>query len=268
MRKEQIKTQKISDNIYRFQEDSSFMNVDAYLILGKERAAVIDGLAIADGLYETVRGITKLPVIMLITHAHPDHAGKGTREFMEAGCEIYLAPEDLPLFEELYPQAEKNKNIHNLKDGMVFDLGGASVRTMSMSGHTAGSVVFFMKDYNIVFSGDAVGSGNIWLQFEYSSRLTDYILELKKFRKFLADYAAVKIYPGHSNQIVPYIKEDQDWLDETYIDDLITVTENIIAGTVSGKRVKIDMPGLENIKIRQAEGKIVKEYCYNEENIR
>ena len=57
---------------------------------------------------------------------------QGTREFMEAGCEIYLAPEDLPLFEELYPQAEKNKNIHNLKDGMVFDLGGAFVRKMSM----------------------------------------------------------------------------------------------------------------------------------------
>ena len=93
--KEQLKISKLQHNIYRIQEDSSFMNVDSYLVCGEEYAVVIDGLGIAEGLYECAGKLTDKPLYMIVTHGHPDHAGKGMQEFMEAGCDIYISYKDL-----------------------------------------------------------------------------------------------------------------------------------------------------------------------------
>lgn len=53
----ELEIKKLSDRIYRLQEDSDMINVDSYLICGDEKAVVIDGLQVCEPL--------------LIAHAFP-----------------------------------------------------------------------------------------------------------------------------------------------------------------------------------------------------
>ena len=63
-----------------------------YLVVGNERACVIDTMNGHNDLYEAVRKITDKPVTVVNTHGHPDHIF-GNMYFQEA----YLNPEDGPL---------------------------------------------------------------------------------------------------------------------------------------------------------------------------
>ena len=66
------KIEKISENTYRFDENG---RVNCYLIVGKEKALLIDGCWGVGDLKQTIREITDKPVIAVATHRHPDHAG-------------------------------------------------------------------------------------------------------------------------------------------------------------------------------------------------
>lgn len=264
---EQIIVKQLEENIYRLREKNSFTSVDAYLVIGTERAVMIDGLEKSDGMYDIVKKITDKPVCMIVTHGHPDHAGKGMQEFMEEGCQIYVSPKDLYMLEAMYGSKLKYENLCELKEGMEFDLGSTLLRIMNMPGHTQGSVLVYMEKEKVLFSSDAIGSGGLWMQLKESSSLTDYLCELQKLEKFLEKNAPVKIYPGHSEQIHPYIEKDQQYLDIDYVRELIEMTSDIIAQRLVGDRVEIPMNEMKGIEVRSAKRKLVWDYCYDGQHI-
>ena len=63
-----------------------------YLVVGKDRACVIDTMNAYTDLYQAVRKITDKPVTVVNTHGHPDHIF-GNVYFQEA----YLHPADLEI---------------------------------------------------------------------------------------------------------------------------------------------------------------------------
>src|SRR3972149_9192953 len=75
-------TTRITDNLHRISEPIGVIapqfgvaTVNMYLVVGKERAALIDsGMGIGDVRAE-IRKLTSLPVIVLNTHYHWDHSG-------------------------------------------------------------------------------------------------------------------------------------------------------------------------------------------------
>lgn len=263
--KYRIITTQIEKNIYRIREIGD-TDVDAYLVCGSERSVMIDGLCDSEGLYDLVRKLTDKPVFMLVTHGHCDHAGRGMREFMEAGCDVYISPADLYMLEEDYG-TEAGK-LHELKAGMRFDLGDTSLSVMAMPGHTRGSMLVFMEKEKIMFSSDAVGSGNFWMQLRESTSLADYLQEVHKLIASLSSYDSVKIYPGHSWQIVPYRDNKQDYLDLDYVKELEALTEQIIAGEKSGVKVEYPMEEeLKGIDTYCVSGKCIREYCYDRKHV-
>jgi glyoxylase-like metal-dependent hydrolase (beta-lactamase superfamily II) len=67
---------QIATSVYCIAEPS---HVNSFLVVGKERAALVDtGLAIGD-LAACVRAITKLPIVVVNTHYHHDHTGNNWR---------------------------------------------------------------------------------------------------------------------------------------------------------------------------------------------
>ena len=44
-----------------------------YLVVGKDRACVIDTMNGYNNLYQAVRKLTEKPLIVINTHGHPDH---------------------------------------------------------------------------------------------------------------------------------------------------------------------------------------------------
>ncbi len=63
-----------------------------YLVVGHDRACVIDTMNGYNDLYQAVRGLTDKPLTVVNTHGHPDHIF-GNMFFQEA----YLHPADREL---------------------------------------------------------------------------------------------------------------------------------------------------------------------------
>jgi len=187
-----------------------------YIVEGNDKAMLIDTGTKCEKLNEVVRKITQKPLIVMITHMHGDHAGN-----MDQFDEVYLHPADTVLLKQVKPYPGK---IHFVSDGQVFDLGGKKLEISYMPAHTPGSIVILDRKEDSCFSGDAFGSGQVWLQLKPYSPIKTYISSLKKMEK-LMDGGITKIYCGH----YPYVKKPYD---KSYIIAMRTLAESLENGTV------------------------------------
>lgn len=146
------------------------MRFQQYLVLGGEKALLIDSGFGLDSLKKVVDGLTDLPVILVNTHGHPDHGG-GNAEF---GSPL-LHPDDNELYahkcayetrlEEalhwgLEGVAEKLQPTPPapipMADGHIFDLGGRTLSVIHTPGHSRGSVCIWDEQTGTLFTGDNV----------------------------------------------------------------------------------------------------------------
>lgn len=182
---------------------SEFRLVNAFLVEGEEKAALIDtGCGIGD-LAGIVRELTDKPLIILITHGHFDHDG-GVKQF--PGVPVYLhdadgaamhqtlemmqkmmGSSDMNLMRKFYIQSrgpircpdldqdellklvpsEPCDPIYDylpMEDGMEFDLGGRVLKVIHTPGHTPGEVSILDETSRTLFSGDTANVGIILMR--------------------------------------------------------------------------------------------------------
>ena len=140
----------------------------SYMVVGKDKALVIDtGLGDAD-VYANARKVTDLPLELVNTHGHGDHIGCNEKFDV-----VYAHPADHAKV------SRKNKDIIPVQEGYVFDLGGRKLEVIETPGHTPGSICILDRANKILFMGDSLYAGPLFLQFEYSS-LKDYIASIDK----------------------------------------------------------------------------------------
>ena len=165
---------EIAPNTYAINE---FGIAAEFLVIGEERALLIDtGCGLID-LPAIVRRFTDKPYDVVLTHGHGDHAG-GIGWFDK----LYLHKADFDEVEhldlerlkgynrslgeqkafEVYeydPDAikpiEKTPELVAVGEGYVFDLGGRSLQVIETPGHTPGSISLLDETARILFSGDA-----------------------------------------------------------------------------------------------------------------
>ncbi|MBQ1509238.1 MAG: MBL fold metallo-hydrolase, partial [Erysipelotrichaceae bacterium] len=162
---ERYQRETISDHITRITLPG---DVFAYLAEGRDRAALIDtgfGIGSLKAYVEEV--LQGKPYIVLLTHGHLDHAG-GASEFEE----VYMDPADLELArkhtekqirKDFLKQEVRDEDLAEpkkdgylpLSDGQVFDLGGETLKIVSLHGHTRGSVGVLFEKERILLAGDA-----------------------------------------------------------------------------------------------------------------
>ncbi|MBQ5970524.1 MAG: MBL fold metallo-hydrolase [Clostridia bacterium] len=148
---------------------------NCYLLLGDDRALLIDCSIGTGDLAALVRTLTDLPLTVAATHGHGDHLGAGYQ--FEA---VYVPKEDCThnfrlqntrlIRRTLLSNTMKKAGITKrdvrgdnfraqwlpMEAPMTFDLGGRTVRTMRTPGHTAGSTVFLDEGRGLMFTGDHV----------------------------------------------------------------------------------------------------------------
>lgn len=176
-----------------------------YLILGDERALLIDTCVGAGHLREFVEKLTDLPITVALSHGHVDHA-MGAPEFNE----VYLNPLDIPLYQKMcdcetrlgYLQATLGGQVNQdlvdsllpgepdykflpLSDGQVFDLGGIHVSAHAFPGHTAGMMAFLVEEKQILITGDACNNST-FLFDEEASDVETYRNAVNRIRTRLA----------------------------------------------------------------------------------
>ncbi len=184
-----------------------------YLIEGTKKAMLIDTGTKCEKLDSIIGLISQKPLYVVITHAHGDHAGN-IRFFKE----IYLHPADTVLLSKTYAG-----KVNFVKDGDIFDLGDTKMEVVHTPAHTPGSIVLIDRKAGTCYSGDAFGSGQVWLQLKPFSPMKTYIESCKKMVK-LMDEGITKIYCGH----YPYVKKAYD---RKYITDMRTLAEQLLNGT-------------------------------------
>lgn len=144
-----------------------------YLLLGTEKALLIDCSIGTGDLLSVVRGITDLPIIVAATHAHADHTG----DAWQFG-EVFVHESECILpFRLSNSQLYRNKVLSNrmrkagigkkdikgyiwnskwipFKDGKEIDLGERTVRAVLTPGHSIGSCVWVDEKEKMMFTGD------------------------------------------------------------------------------------------------------------------
>ena len=260
-----ILTTKISDTVYEFTESADFDGsgamrpyVDAYLVIGKDKALVIDALQKEEGLYGEVRKITELPLEVLITHGHLDHAGASLPAFHEAGIPIHLDLSDYDLLAGSVPTTRR-EFFTPLVPGESFDIGGFSFEAVPCPGHTPGCYVFLDRENGLLFSGDSIGSGMIWLQLPCCTPISVYRDSVQALWEKTKDLENLLIYPGHRNQ-------SPEQLVGRYVKDNLEIAEGILDGSLAGEEQVMDFHGKE-LRFRLLSRGQMRMFCYNPENV-
>lgn len=208
--------------------------VFCYLIVGTEKAMLIDTGYCYGNLKGAVRSVTDKPLIIINTHGHCDHTG-GNAQFEEP-CYIHEKDMDLcrehtgeamrradaeraehsmnyetgEIFNALPEDFDLQKycsmrsgNLRSVKEGDLFELGGAAMEIIETPGHTQGCISILWKEKNFLFTGDAAGFFT-WLFAEETTSREIYIRTLKK----MYDIAADGYISGHS----PLMMQREDFL--------------------------------------------------------
>ena len=218
-----------------------------YLVKGKDRAALIDTGCGFGSLKAEVDKRNELPLIVLLTHGHQDHA-MGAVEFEE----VYLNPEEEEVFtrqtdagyrllglgisrdavnvtpEDMLPPPDF-KRFHPVREGDVFDLGGTTIEAFACPGHTRGNLVYLDREHRILFSGDAVSRASFLVGKE-ATTVEEYRDALIRLRMLL-DGKVDRILEGHGNGELPF----------AIFDAVIQVCEEVLAGNTD--RIPYDLRG-------------------------
>ncbi len=127
---------------------------NSYLIVGNEKALLIDSMSDKPGFREFAEGIAKVPVMFTLSHGHLDHIIR-LKEFDEFWIhkedeELLHGAYGMPVYEEI------PENVHYLKQGDNINLGSRLVEVFHIKGHTMGSLLFLDRNTKTLISGDTI----------------------------------------------------------------------------------------------------------------
>ena len=172
---------QLGEHTYRVDDD----RVRFFIIEGTRKALMIDSSMNNANAIDAAKKVTDKPVEIINTHAYRDHiAGNGAFE------KIYMSPDE----EENYRNNGGKGTIIPVKEGDIIDLGDRPLEIIDIPGHTPGSIALLDINNRILFSGDTVQSGIIFMFGKYRN-MEMFIESLKKLQKYEGRYDV--IYPCH-----------------------------------------------------------------------
>ena len=167
--------EEIDRGTFAISEYRHWEETHCYLLLGLERALLIDtGLGVAD-IGAVVKGLTRLPVTAAATHVHWDHIG-GHRHF--EAIAVHALERDWLDGQFPLPPAVVKGNLTAkpcafpkgfdperyqvfqgapqlvFDGGFQFDLGGRVVEAVHTPGHSPGHCCFYEAQRKYLYSGD------------------------------------------------------------------------------------------------------------------
>lgn len=203
---------KIDEYTFAISEYRHWEETHCYLLIGTEKALIIDtGLGICD-ISKEVSKLTEKHVSAAATHIHWDHIG-GHRyypDFFAHEAELDWLSGKFPLSAELIKKLiAKDCNLpygfdidsyeifqgepsELLCDGDVIDLGDRKITVLHTPGHSPGHLCFFEEEKGYLFSGDLIYKSTLFADYP-STNPKAYLESLEK----IALLPVKRIFPGH-----------------------------------------------------------------------
>lgn len=191
--------------------------VRAFVIVGKDKTVLLDTGAIKVDILSFIKEITELPVQVILTHGDRDHI-TNLSDFKSA----WINEPDIAVVRshEEYDQVE----LFSLQENEVIDLGGKRLKVLFTPGHTWGSICLLDEENKILFSGDTVSYGPIFM-FGMVRDLDQYQDSLMKLKAMKEAGVFTTVYCCHNSCPVP----------ADLVDDLIGCVEGIKDGSIERK---------------------------------
>lgn len=196
--------EQIAPDTYRIDEHNI---VNCYLVVGEERALLIDTGCGIGNLKSTVEQLTALPVDVVLSHYHCDHAGGvGWYEnfFVHESDRAFVYR---VLSSRLAARATVGKNVKKsdfaklpfkpksvtIRNGHVFELGGRNLTVVHTPGHTRGSIVLLDDKHKIMFTGDDTNQF-LWMWLPGCTSLKEWLPGAEQILELSKEYTP---YCGH-----------------------------------------------------------------------
>ena len=214
-----FRVERAAPGVYLIEEPLHVERVKSYLIVGSDRALLLDtGMGVAD-MPTLVAALSDRPLVVVNSHAHWDHVG-GTAAFarqaeiwiheaeaasLAAGIANprlrgFLAPPKLlgplpPGFDPetaVFPPVRVDRLLHG---GERFELGGRTLEVLHLPGHSPGLVALLDRANGLLFSTDVAYAGALYAQFA-DSDLTAYQTTMEQLANLAPSLRTV--FPAHN----------------------------------------------------------------------
>ncbi len=204
---------RVDADTYIISEYRHWEETHCYLLIGEERALLIDtGLGIRN-ISELVRGITNKPVTAVATHVHWDHIGGHkyyASDFYAHAAELDWvngkfplsletvrgmvldrcdAPEDFKIEEYELFRGSPSRVLHG---GEQIDIGGRIIEVLHTPGHSPGHMCFWESARGYLFTGDLVYKDTLFAYYP-STDPSAYLKSLET----IAALNASRVFPAH-----------------------------------------------------------------------
>jgi len=223
---------KITENTYAIYEPYQFDEAISYLVIGEQKAALIDTGTGLGNIKRVTAELTGLPVFVINTHTHWDHIG-GNYLFAEVSC--FDHPECIEKMtsgvanEQLRPSITGDsiwkvlpdgidaatwaippvKPTSLLQDGEIIELGERGLEIIHTPGHSPGSVCLLDKKKRLLFTGDTYYPGPLYAHPE-DVNIQDYIASMIKLTGRVSEYdflCAGHNSPWVASEVIPRVAQ-------------------------------------------------------------
>ena len=167
------------------------------------------------------------------SHNHGDHTGKNVRM---PDRTIYYPALDWPATgapANYVPIVEGGGSTPVGDATGVIDLGDRTIEAINVYGHTAGSMAYLDRENELVATGDALGSGFVYMQ---GGPLTTYRATVQHLLDVIRPYPGIAVLPAHVYQLrvferrLPPISGRPS--DRQYVADQLDAANAILGGSV------------------------------------
>lgn len=213
---------QVGSGTFALLEPLHYEEVVSYLILGSERAVLLDtGMGIGN-IQAEVKRLTDLPVVVVNSHSHYDHVGDNHR-FAEvwafddegevacieqgltrAECAHYLRPDSYlelpPDFEPATYEIRPSAVTRRLRHLETIELGGRTLTVHHTPGHSPGSICLLDSRDRLLFTGDTFYPGRLYAHF-YDSDFDLYVQSVEYLVGLLDQVS--HLCPAHNEAYVP-----------------------------------------------------------------
>ncbi len=212
---------KLETDLYAIYEPKNFQEVISYLMIGSDRALLLDtGMGIGD-IKKVVDSLYSGELIVVNTHSHFDHIG-GNHQFplvhilnqesaigrMKNGLPHEMVEQNiagdstvLPYPDGFIPELYHIEpcNFEPIESGHVFDLGDKTLQVIATPGHSPDSIMLFDEKNKRIFTGDTYYPATLYAHLDSPDGLTSVFEIYQATMHEIADrFSSYTVYASHN----------------------------------------------------------------------
>lgn len=231
---------RVEPDIYVFYEPGQFEEAVSYLVLGEDKAALVDTGCGIGNIKQLAEDFTDLPVMVVNTHHHNDHVAQNhlfdevaifddpvarrtaeegvphdeMLELLDEGSVWKPLPEDFDPDAYWVPPFKVTRWLH---DGDFIELGGRELEVFHTPGHSPDSICLLERDSRLLWTGDMFYTGAIYTYLP-GGDLDQFI---ESYRRM------IDLFP-HYDRLMP--SHNEPWIEKKILREVLRAAEEIREG--------------------------------------